>query len=327
LPEQDGGSPPRQDGGSSRDGGTPHPDGGSAQDGGSPHLDGGSPQDGGPSTAPFRFVSWGDTKSGTASLTAQSLQARALNPVFTIYCGDLQEVGFDSASIGTWRSALNGGANNGMFEITFAVRGNHDSLNRSGWQSYFSFQNVASRIGASHYSELVTDVTYSFDYGNAHFVGVDVPGDVTLMTQAQLTWIDNDLTQAAGRGLTHAFLFWHGPIYPLGEHCCSASLPAFVDLVNRHPIVSATFHGHEHVLAWVHINSSRYSNVAAGHEFEEFVTGDSGATGGSCVSGRSDYCDYVDHGFATVDVNGRTFEVRYYAQGNSTPVWHKSFTR
>ena len=42
--------------------------------------------------------------------------------------------------------------------------------------------NVTTGTGATANS--LVGLTYSFDYGNSHFVGVDVPGDVTLATTA-----------------------------------------------------------------------------------------------------------------------------------------------
>src|SRR3989344_5987476 len=74
----------------------------------------------------FRFVSWGDTKIGTSTLSGESNQAKALNPKFTIYAGDLVS-SWSIPAIEAWVVAVNGGNNNGMRDITFPVRGNHDS--------------------------------------------------------------------------------------------------------------------------------------------------------------------------------------------------------
>jgi hypothetical protein len=215
-----------------------------------------------------------------------------------------------------------------MFDITFAVRGNHDG-STTVWPAYFNFSSVASRVGATNYSELNTDVTYSFDYENSHFVGIDILGDLTKISAAQIAWLDNDLIAAENRGLTHAFLFWHGPIYPLAEHCCPSAPSALIQVINKHPIISATFQGHEHVVAWTHMDGSRIPGLT--HEFEEFVSGDAGAGPDTCVSGRYDYCmtnELRKHGFVTVDVSGDSFTVDTYALGYSTsPVKSITFTK
>ncbi|HYK92027.1 MAG TPA: metallophosphoesterase [Acidobacteriota bacterium] len=268
----------------------------------------------GPATD-FRFVSWGDTKEGLSVLISQSNQAKAMNPNLTIYNGDLVN-GFSLSGLVTWKDAMNGNAHNGMFDKTFAVRGNHDKGNDARWQEFFNFRGVASAVGAKNYGFLSDNLTYSFDYNNSHFIGVDDLGDVTVMTEDQINWMDQDLTAAEQRGLTHAFLFWHGPLYPVGAHCCTAAKTDFVTMANKHPIISATFHGHEHQIAWVHIDKSRYSNAT--HEFEEFVTGSSGAEMKECKAHRSDYCQKAA-GFATVDVSGKSFVVKFFLNGNSTP--------
>jgi hypothetical protein len=271
----------------------------------------------------FTFVSWGDTKGGLEVLADQSRSVKAIGPALTIYCGDLVSR-FSSAAMTRWKRSLDGGTGSDVSGRTFAVRGNHDKGNLAGWRAFFDFGRTASAIGARNYRALADDVTYSFDYANAHFVGVDVPGNVTLMTPGQIAWMDKDLAAAEQRGLTHAFLFWHGPIYPVGGHCCSASKPEFIAMVNRHPIVSATFHGHEHQIAWVHMDRNRYPEAT--HDFEEFVTGSSGAATKGCKVDRSDYCRRAA-GFATVAVSGNAFTVTFFLDGKTAPAWSRTFTK
>jgi hypothetical protein len=272
----------------------------------------------------FRFVSWGDTKSATSVLNALSPRAKALSPLFTIYNGDLVESGFAAGPMAVWKDALNGGTNNGVYDQTFTVRGNHDSADTPGWEAYFNQKATADRVGATNYASFETNRTYSFDVGNSHFVAVDVVGDVTLMTAGQLSWMDADLGAAEKRGLTHAFLYWHGPVYPVAEHCC-ASNPAVIDVFNKHPSVSATFHGHEHTYAWVHVDKTRYANLT--HEFEELITGDAGAGPQACSSRTPDYCQGKNHGFVTVDVSGKSFSVNFFTDATTASVKKLDFAK
>jgi hypothetical protein len=188
---------------------------------------------------------------------------------------------------------------------------------------------MANRIGATNYNELAADLTYSFDYGNSHIVGIDVTGGVGGLSDAEAAWLDSDLAAATSRGLKHAFLFWHGPIYCVDGHCsCSARLgcnpPARVTTVlNKHPIVSATFHGHEHVYAYTYIDSSRIPAVT--RPFHQFVVGDAGAGVDSCNSNRCDY-NMKNHGFVTVDVNGNNVAVNFYKQGSTSSQHTESWT-
>jgi 3',5'-cyclic AMP phosphodiesterase CpdA len=281
----------------------------------------------------YTFLSWGDTKSGTSVLANLSNQAKKLNPAFTIYQGDLEEAGFTSSGIAAWTGALNGNSSNNTFGITFPIRGNHDTSNVSGWQAYFNGAANANRIGAVNYSELTKNLTYSFEYGNAIFIGIDVPGPAYKITVDQLTWLDNTLATAETQKLTHAFIFFHGPIYMVDSHttCTTrtcATDPRVINLIkvlNKHTIVSATFHGHEHIEAYVHMDSSRVPELT--RPFEQFITGSAGAGPSTCSKAyRYDYCGAYD-GFATITVSGKTFTVKIYQVNNTTPVKTYTFTK
>ncbi len=280
----------------------------------------------------FRFVSWADTKSSRDDLASLSNQAAPLNPAFTIYEGDLESDGFTLSGMNAWKDAMNGYSDNGMFDKTLPVRGNHDRNDTPGWQAYYDLRSTARGLGATKYSELAEDLTYSFDYGNAHFIGVDVLGDADYLSPEQVNWIDNDLAAAEMRGLTHAFVYFHGPIYCVDGHCSCTTrvcpldsiVVSLIDVFDRHPIVSATFHGHEHTYAHVHIDDTRIPEAI--HPFEQFVTGSAGAGPKDCIPGRTEYC-MPSHGFVTVDVVGASFTVRFYRQGIAAPAQTMHFTK
>lgn len=284
----------------------------------------------------FRFVAWGDSRSSGSSgvdtpvLSSLSNQVNGLSPAFTIFDGDLCST-WDSTCTSTgssgWRYAVNDGSpGNGLFNKTLAWRGNHDD-SASGWDSYFNFQSMVTAIGGTsfgYYSSDGADRTYSFDYGNSHFVGIDMPGgDISTMNSGQISWLDADITSAEGRGVTHTFVLDHGPIYYVDGHSSTPS-SSLINVLNKHASLSATFHGHEHLLAYVHIDSSRISGVT--HPWEEFVSGNSGAPEYSCSSGRSDFCTQTQ-GFASVDVNGNSFTVSFYYLGSSNPAKTWTFTK
>lgn len=286
-----------------------------------------------PQSEPFRFISWGDTKTNTSVLASLSKQAKPLSPAFTLYMGDLQNYGFDASTIGTWKNALNGNSSNGTFDITFPIRGNHDYKDLPGWQSYFDLAGNAKRIGAVNYTELVKDTTYAFDYKNAVFISLDVLGNAELASDSVITFLDTQLTAAEKRGMTHAFVTMHGPIYPVANHnecerrvCATpAAVGKLVNVLNKHPIVSAVFHGHEHIFSYVHMDSTRIPEIT--NPWEQFITGAAGAGPNLCDQPfRFDYCGSY-HGFATVDVSGKTFTVKIYQQGTTNAVKTYTFTK
>jgi hypothetical protein len=291
--------------------------------------------------AAFRFVAWADTKSARSQLAELSnmIVNNNLNPVFTIYPGDLESDGPTCAGLKAWKNAMNGERNNGIWDITFPTRGNHDrrpDVNYSGycssgvniqhWKDHFDLKNNAQKAGVSNYVEDKEDLRYSFEYGNSIFIGLDVAGGITWLTAEDKTFLSSRLSNAESRGLTHAFIYFHGPIYCIDGHCSCSDLTgcmknASLDLVkifNQHPIVSATFHGHEHIYAYTYMNKSRASSIT--NDFHQFVVGSAGAGPDSCSkTKRFEYCMPND-GFTTVDVNGSTFSVSFYKIGNSSPV-------
>jgi hypothetical protein len=283
-------------------------------------------------------VAWGDSRGNSSGVNTSALsnisnQVNGLSPrpVFTLFDGDLCYT-WNSTCTSTgasgWKYAINNGSpGNGLFSKTFVWRGNHDD-SASGWDAYFNMQATVTAIGGTNFSYYANDGakrTYSFDYGNSHFVGIDMPGgDISTLTSGQISWLDSDITAAEGRGVTHTFIVIHGPIYYVNEH---ASTPAssLITVMNKHASISATFHGHEHVLAYVHMDSSCISSLT--HPFEEFVSGGAGAPAYACANGRSDYC-VSNTGFVSVDVNGSTFTVNLYLQGGGPGPAHTwTFTK
>jgi hypothetical protein len=272
-------------------------------------------------------------------------QIASLGPNLILFNGDLEDDGVATSEMNTMVGDLK---TSGIFNRTFLVRGNHDdhvSGSAALWNTYFSTPpNVrVNPEGLANYVYLATSgyyLTYSFDYGNSRFIGVDVPGDIGGMTSAQYTFIDQRLTNAEELGYVHAFIFFHGPEYCIESVHCSCSSKsdtsctpgAFTSLVNKHPILSATFHGHEHVLGWVHMDNTRLSSLT--HPYEEFFTSPAG--GGSYNSyifpNRVDYyytpmASYGETGFTTVSVSGTSFTVKIYKVGIPAPVWTKTFTK
>jgi hypothetical protein len=223
----------------------------------------------------------------------------------------------------------------------FPVRGNHDVAGGSGattgWQTYFDVARRVSDgdplkgvpgIGGSNYTYMAgcDSLTYSFDYLNSHFVGMDIPGDVTLVTASQLTWLDGDLTAAEARGLQHAFLYWHGPVYSCGSRHDGINAPAgLIAVLNKHAIVSAIFGGHAHVFAWTHMYTNRIATVA--HPFEAFIVPPVAES--LALLNDTNRCDSGQgsiRGFTTVDVSGPLFTVSNYVQDDTSPSFTRTFS-
>jgi hypothetical protein len=300
-----------------------------------------------PSLVPgsFTFASTGDGQDEAANFPNTTNAIAALHPDLVIFNGDLEQDGVRSSEMNEMVAGLKTA---GIFDLTFLVRGNHDD-EQSGsaglWEAYFSATPNIKVLpaGVSNFVAInssSTYLTYSFDFGNSRFIGVDSPGDADLITSAEYTFMDQRLTDAESHELVHAFIFFHGGEYcTTSLHCdCTAKTDgsctptAFINLINKHPIVSATFHGHEHILAWIHMDNTRVPGLT--HSYEEFFTSPSG--GGSynqyLYPNRVDYYypdmpDSYDTGFGFVTVSGNSFTVSFYKAGTSAAVWTKTFTK
>jgi hypothetical protein len=293
-----------------------------------------------PPGSAFTFASISDSHAQTANFTETMNQIKSLNPNLIIHNGDYEDDGYVDSEMNATTTVLK---NANLFNNAFIVRGNHDDYVSGSamlWEMYFSTSpnikilptGVTNYIGMDSSSKYLT---YSFDYGNSRFIGVDVPGDAALITSAEYTFLDNRLADAESLGLTHAFIFFHGPEYCVANHCTctkkadSSCTPSdFITVVNNHPIVSATFHGHEHVLGHVHMDNTRVTTLT--HPYEEFFTSSAGLPMNPNVKAARIDDNYTSSSlmsFATIDVNGSSFTVNFYHTLTTAPVWSKTFTK
>ncbi|MFH2040716.1 MAG: Ig-like domain-containing protein, partial [Chloroflexota bacterium] len=291
----------------------------------------------------FNFASMGDASAEAAYFSATVNQIASLNPALVIFNGDLEDTGFVLSQINPMVTALKS-AN--IFNKTFLVRGNaddHVTGSAALWENYFeTAPNIKVLppfvINKEALNSASDNLNYSFDYGNSIFIGLDIPGDIDNMTEEQLAFLDSRLTYAEGQGLVHAFIFSHGPEYPITSvhSLCSerddnsCTPPSFITIINNHPIVSATFHGHEQVLGWVHMDSSRDERLS--RSYEQFYT----SPAGGATYNEYVYPDRIDYfypdmdasqGYAAISVNGSSFTYSIYKVGTPTPVWSHTFSK
>ncbi len=273
------------------------------------------------SATSFHFIFSADSRDNYTVLPVLSRKMVTLSPVFGVFGGDLCG-SFDTTCInGTWKPAMDGNNNDGMLARTFVLRGNHDSGTLSTWQGLWDFQSMATRLGATNFSALTSDATYSFDYGNSHFAVLDNPGGgPSTLTSTQISWLDADLTAAEGRGLAHEFIFSHGPMYGVtSEHGSDYPSSAMKAVLNKHRI-SAGFHGHEHVTQYTHITPGIETGI---NSYQEFTIGRAGAPPYSVVKYTDWHADA--NAFADIAVNGSQFTVTVYSQAGSA-IFSKTFT-
>lgn len=174
----------------------------------------------------FSFAVYGDNRTNHADHQSVVNRALTLAPDFVLNTGDLVENG---TVAGQWDT---------FFDIEqellrtapfFPCLGNHER-NSSNYFALFHLPN--------------NERYYSFDYGNAHIVALEVDGYQSYSAgSTQYNWLASDL---ASTSQPWKFVFFHFPPYSSGSH--GSDLTAQRDLV---PLfeqygVQIVFNGHDH---------------------------------------------------------------------------------
>jgi predicted MPP superfamily phosphohydrolase len=177
---------------------------------------------------PFSFIVFGDNR--TRHEVHRKVVERVLTekPQFILNTGDLVGDGLNPAE---WDR---------FFEIEkdllrtvpyYPVLGNHER-DAPAFSRYFTFP------GGNSYH-------YSFDWGNAHFVGLDSDQFTTPRATEILEWLQSDL-QRNEKPLT--FVYFHHPLYTAVERRrpSAARLAQKVEPILLAGGVTAVFNGHDH---------------------------------------------------------------------------------
>ncbi len=95
--------------------------------------------------------------------------------------------------------------------VVWSTIGNHDAVNTATYQDIFSFPQNAEAGGVPSGSELY----YSFNYGNIHFVCLDSEVSANAPDSPMVTWLTQDLENNTNDWL---IAYWHSPPYTFGSH-------------------------------------------------------------------------------------------------------------
>ena len=184
----------------------------------------------------FLFTAYGDNRAGGAAWAHETIVAGMLSevPDFFINTGDLvlhsEILGLETAV--EWLKLFHQTAPLIAQSPLFAIRGNHDD-----YGDFFAdyMDNPTAATGSELY--------YSFDYGNAHFLALDSSLDVC--SGPQLAFVESDL--AANEGLGPLFVFFHKPPFSNGTHGGSTSAhDCWAPLFQEYG-VDVVFGGHDHL--------------------------------------------------------------------------------
>jgi len=261
-----------------------------------------------PETQGVTFAVIGDTKTFTANANGnlekavRSLSKQNFDLAFAM--GDLVSScdGGNSciAKYESWKKIMSP-----MLSKTYEVVGNHDRTGGNPadtvWQREFNLPTN----GPAGFSEL----TYSFDSGNSHFVVLDSEKpEEHLVNDVQRNWLDQDL---AKNKKENTFVFFHEPAYQMSQDAKDAldAKPAERDAlwnVLKKYKVTAVFNGHLHMIA---------GKLQDG--IHQFVIGDTDSTADDTPQKSLTDFGLSGHYYAIVTVNGKTVDLKIYSlEGN-----------
>ncbi|NOT29146.1 MAG: PKD domain-containing protein, partial [Planctomycetes bacterium] len=283
------------------------------------------------SRAPFRFVAWGDSGTGsTAQLdVAARMEAVLPAPEFALGLGDLV---YDS---GQWEKydPLLFQPYATLFKSTtfWPALGNHDTGTENGAPYIDAFYLPTQGGAPGHPSN--SERYYSFDHGMAHFACVDSESTSTSPGGAQYTWLEDDLVHARARGKRWLFVYMHHPPYTRGTHDSTSESELITLRANLVPLFDAqdvdmVMTGHSHVYersflarnhAVLQADLADYTKVASPDGTVYLVTGCGGKTGSGpldlAIMARA-YGDVA--GFNAIDVSWSEVRGRFIERDGRT---------
>lgn len=206
----------------------------------------------------FKFLLFGDSQSGNAIVpeytpwhdTIQNAYKANKDARFFVNMGDLVEIGQNYSHWNDWFNSADGVINN---IPDMVVQGNHETYDNSYNSTkpqYLTNQFNVYQNGPDG----LKGQTYSYNYGNAHFVVLDSQEDeeTTIakgadILEPQKKWLDTDLSTAAQNpNIKFTFVFFHKtPYYNKANRANTAVKNAFTPIFDKYH-VDVVFNGHDH---------------------------------------------------------------------------------
>lgn len=261
----------------------------------------------------FSFAIFGDTQDFKAEDSEGNFQKavksiESLNPDKIIAIGDLVSSCNEKdceEKLNSWKNEI------GLLSTKlYAVQGNHDRTggkkSDEAWQKVFDFPTN----GPEGFSEL----TYSFDFENSHFVILDSDNPKEhSVNLTQRDWLEKDLAE---NKKDNTFIFFHEPAYPTSSKikesldAKSEDRDALWKILDTHN-VSAVFSGHEHLNSRRKIDSAIFSE--AKNSLNQLIVGNTDTFDHKePKEGTTDY-SYKGKVFMIINVQGKKITFKVYS--------------
>jgi predicted phosphodiesterase len=174
----------------------------------------------------FTFVAFGDTRTNADAHQRVVDSILELAPDFVLHVGDFVE---DGNVAGQWTTFFTIEQDLLRQAPLFGVLGNHDN-------------DSVKYLDAFHFPG--NERWYSFDYGNVHFVALEIDGDSNYDPgSGQALWLENDL---AHTGQQWKVVFFHVPPYSSGAHGSDLGVRTALEPLFAQYGVDLVFNGHDH---------------------------------------------------------------------------------
>ena len=185
---------------------------------------------------PFRFVAFGDSGTGSKAQRAVGERTAALRPALVLILGDVnynsgREQDLDPHVFTPFRDSM-------AESVYVPVLGNHDYRTRKGKPLLDAFH--LPRNGPA---EPYPEANFSFDYGDAHIVGVNSEATERATRDTIVPWLDADLRATRQRWKV---VYLHRPPFSSGHYGEDAKIKrTLVPVFERHQ-VDLVLSGHDH---------------------------------------------------------------------------------
>ena len=290
------------------------------------------------SRAPFRFLAFGDSGTGSTTQYDVSAQMAASVPAPELVLG-LGDLVYDSGAAGDFDPKLFK-PNEKLFPraALWPTLGNHDAGTSNGAPFYEAFYLPTDSGAPGKPSN--TERYYSFDHGMAHFVCIDSESSSMSSSSAMYQWASADIDDAKARGKRWIFAFMHHPPYSRGTHSDDTAVRDNLVPMFEAKGVDMLLAGHSHVYersflakddAPIQNDADTYTKIGTPNGTIYLVSGCAGKTGSGSLDHQIMSTSYGNvAGFSAIDVtydeihgyfiqkDGRTTDVFTVRKANDT---------
>ncbi len=270
------------------------------------------------STTPFTFAVWGDSGNNSTLQKNVAKQVALKHPSLTLIAGDIA-YGYttdftnnNSLYFNQYTDTANG-QNSMRYSPFYVTCGNHE-LSCPSVMADHSLPGGGNMAGIS---------TFSFDYGNVHFVSLNSNGSYSYnssspsLSDPQMRWAYYDLI---GSQQPWKVIFWHHNGWSAGSHSSNTAITDNMLKLASDTGADVVTWGHSHVYERWNRKSGYYPNLQA------FTIGNGGQSGASSCTDTSPGpgCAFKstgssESGFLYAEVNGDLMTIHYIKSDGSNP--------